>query len=150
MFGLILAMLYVAFSMVTSGSTAEVAFASTMPFLWYWHCIFACIFAGIVSIIFVIGLGATIFGDDAETKGIGIAAMFVGTPLLLIIGALGSVLFLGGTYCVWSSIAMDPETGGAAEFALWNIPLFVVGCVLYGIGALRQISARRSISTKSD
>jgi hypothetical protein len=148
MLGLILAMLYVAWSMVTSGSTMEVAVASTMPFLWYWHLVFACIFGTIVVIVFLLGLLGMLAGDD-ETKMLGAAGSFIAAPLMLVLGAIGSALFLGGVFCVSESITIDPETGQAAAFSAWNMQMFVLGCILYGIGLLKQISAKFSTASSS-
>jgi hypothetical protein len=134
--------------MVTQKVTAEVAVASTMGFLWYWHLTFACIFGAIVGIVFLIGCGAIVVGDS-KTKGMGIAGAFVGAPLLLLLVAIGSTLFLGGVYCFEDSIARDPATGEVLPFAAWNGQLMVVGCILYGLGALRQISAKFSSNSSS-
>ncbi len=148
MFALVLAALYTAYSMVTASVTAEVAVASTMGFLWYWHLTFACIFGAVVALIFLVSCGAVIFGS-AGTKGIGALGALLGTPLLLLLGAIGSALFMGGVYCFDASIAHDPETGAILPFAAWNGQLMVVGCILYGLGALRQLGAKISSSSSS-
>jgi len=146
MLGLILAVLYVAYSMVTTGASAETAFAATLPFLWYWHVTWAVIFGILVGLLFLISFIA-LFGK--KTAGLGALGMFVASPLVLVLGALGSALFLGGVYCVDQAIPM--ADGTAAPFAEWNIQLFVVGCILYGLACLRQLSARLSLNSgKSD
>jgi len=148
MFGLVLAALYVAYSMVVTKVAAEVAVASTVGFLWYWHLTFACIFGAIVAVIFLVSCGAIVFGSG-EVKGVGALGALVGTPLLLLVGAIGSVLFLGGVYCFGEAIAYDPETGAVLPFAAWNVPFMVIGGILYALGALRQIGTRISSSSNS-
>jgi len=148
MLGLILAMLYVAFTMVTSGSTMEVAVASTMPFLWWWHIVWLSVFGLIVLVVFLLGCLGMVAGDG-ETKLIGAAGSFVAAPLMLVLGAIGGALFLGGVYCVSDSITIDPETGQAAAFSAWNMQMFTIGCILYGIGCLKQLFSRVSASSSS-
>lgn len=146
MLGLILAMLYVAFVVVTAGTAAPVAVAATMSFLWGWHMVFACVILGIMVIMLLLSVLGMIFGDS-ETKWMGVGWMFVGTPILLFLGGLNALLFLGGVYCIGESIALDPETGQAAAFGLWNTTMLVIGGILYGIGCLRQLSFRTSSSS---
>ena len=148
MFALVLAALYTAYTMVASKVTAEVAVASTMGFLWYWHMTFAVIFGIIIAIVFLVSCGAIVFGSGG-TKGIGALGALIGTPILLLLGAIGSALFLGGVYCFDASIAHDPETGAVLPFAAWNGQLMVVGCVLYGLAILRQIGTKISSSSSS-
>lgn len=146
MFGLILSALYVAFTMVTTKVSAEVAIASTMGFLWYWHCVFAIVFGIIVAIVFLVSCGALAFGNSS-TRGIGACGVFIGTPILLIAGAISVSLFLGGVYCVDASIAYDSETGTVLPFTDWDSQLMIMGCVLYTLGILGQISSKMSSSS---
>ena len=146
MFGLILAALYVAFAMVSHETTMETAAMWTMPFLWVWHIIWLAVFACIVGVVFLISGGATALGKG-EVRAMGAAGMFVATPILMILGSIGGALFLGGVYCVGESIAVCPDTGGALPFAQWNTQLFIIGCVLYGLGALKQITTKLSSSS---
>ncbi len=148
MFGLVIAALYAAYSMVATKVTAEVAVASTMGFLWYWNLAFAVICGIIVAIIFLVSCGAIVFGSGGA-KGIGALGALVGTPLLLWLGAIGAALFLGGVYCFNGAIAYNPDTGAVLPFAAWNGQLMVMGCILYALGALRQIGAKISSFSNS-
>lgn len=148
MFALVLAALYTAFTMVTAKTSAEVAVASTLGFLWYWHLTFAVIFGIIIAIVFLVSCGAVVFGSG-NAKGIGALGALIGTPLLLLLGAIGSALFLGGVYCFGEAIAHDPETGAILPFAAWNGQMMVMGCILYGLGCLRQIGTKLSSSSSS-
>ena len=144
MFGLILAALYVAYNMAANGTTAETAMASTLPFLWWWHIVFVVLLGVIAFIVFLVSLGVMCSKGNGA---MGAAGAFLLTPLVIILGAISSALFLGGVYCAELAIPMT-ETG-AAPFSEWNMPLFVVGCVLYGIAVLKQISAKISLNSNS-
>ena len=148
MLGLVLAALYVAYC-VAQSTTAEAAIASTMPFLWYWHLVFVCIFGVIVLIVFLVGLGMTVFGDSGGTKGAGLVVSFLGAPLMIVLGAIGAGLFLGGVYCMNAAIAVCPDTGAVQSFDAWNMQLFITGAVLYGIGVIRQLFARLNLGSSS-
>jgi len=146
MCGLILAALYVAFSMVYHNTTMETATMWSMSFLWYWHLVMLCILGLIAAAIFIVGGTATICGK-AKVRAVGAVGAFLITPLIVIFGSISGMLFLGGVYCVESSIAVCSETGEALPFAQWNTQMFIMGCVLYGIGALKQMASKISTSS---
>jgi hypothetical protein len=146
MFGLILAALWIAFGVATAGITLHAGVASALPFLWVWHIIWACVFGLVVFIIFCISGVATI-GGKGEVRGAGAIGMFAVTPLLILLVVIGSALFLGGVYCVDASVATCPETGAVLPFDQWNSSMLVMGCVLYGLGLLRQMTSNSSASS---
>ena len=140
MFGLILAALYVAFSVLFYDTNAGVAVESTLPFLWYWHMTFAVIKAVIWLIVPIIGIGLGTFADKTDAKLVGLG-MLLGSPILLVLMAISSALFLGGIYGIDSGLQ-----GGEVV----NQSHLVIGSILYGLGALSQLSSRSSSSSKSD
>jgi hypothetical protein len=149
MIGFILAMLYVAYSVVVNSMTAESAIASTMGFLWYWHVVFAAVLGVIVAGMFILGLCGAVFGGQHDgTRAMGVLTMFVGVPLMLFLLSLGSAVFLGGVHCVGSSIARDAATGDVLPFSAWNTQMLVIGCGLYGVGLLWQLMSKSTSSSK--
>ena len=132
-----------AFKVLFSDTQPMSAFEATFGFLWYWHMTFA-----VLKVLF--GVGATILGvvagsEAADTRGERLTILSligVGTPLLMILLMINSLLFLGGVYA-WNS--------GVQAGQIVNQNHFVVGCILYGLACLSQMrSASASSSSKKD
>ena len=146
MLGLVIALLIMAWGVVVSKIGVEVAVCGALSFLWYWHVVIVCIAVGIVVLILLIGLFGLLCAGNTKDRLTILGGLAI-SPLVAIYCFVGSALFIGGVYCVMD--AAHGPTGEILEFASWNIPVFVIGCVLYGVGCLRQGIARMSASTSS-
>jgi hypothetical protein len=145
MFGLVLAALYVAFTMVTSGTSLEVAFVATLPFLWWWHIAWLSVIAVFALGVFLVGIIAMMGCKSGAERGVGAAISFVGVPILCIMMAFTACLFLGGVHCMdqathsynVDSVDVEANPGPALlPYDMWDKQLFWVGAGLYGLGVL--------------
>lgn len=135
MLGLIFAALYTAFAIVANNTSPIAAVELTLGFLWYWHVVFSCIIGFILLAVPFIGLVVMVNGNK-KNKTIG-AALLLGSPIILFLGALMPALFLGAVYAIDSGI-QDGE--------VVNQNNIIVGGILYGIAILGQIIYRSSQS----
>ncbi len=137
MFGLILAGLYVAYSVVFNNVQLTPAVESTLGFLWWWHIAFSCVGLLIGLLIPLIGSLIAIGGKGKE-RAAG-AAVVLASPIILVLILFAQILFLGGVYAVDNGI----ENGEVV-----NQGSVIVGAALYGFAILMRLFNR--VNSKSD
>jgi hypothetical protein len=136
--GTIIAVLIWGFKVVVVGKTPMSALVSVLPFVWYWHATWACIWGVVLIVIALVALLGSFF---AESGGKRMAAfgIFLTSPLWMGLALMRSALFLGGTYALQMSLN---DTGVTDQNK------FIVGCVLYGLGLLMAISRSNTSSSR--
>jgi len=142
MFGLVLAVLFLAYAVVTH-MPVEAALVSLLGFLWWWHIAATVV---VSAILLPVVLGGTTVSLAAKRPGLGALVLLGGRPLVVILMAISQTLFLGGVYLV--QLASVGPTG-TLPLAQWNMTFVVIGCIMYVLGCLRQISAKFNISQNS-
>jgi hypothetical protein len=126
MLGLILAALYVAFSLVAHDTQPVAAVESTLGFLWYWHVLLA-----LVGLL--VPLGGMVLASGSGTDRVAGLSLLAGSPVILLLLLLIPGLFLGGVYCV---------DNGIQSGEIVNQNHVVVGGILYGLGILVLLANR--------
>jgi len=147
MIGLAIALICGAWSLVVNNATVAAAVVGTLPFLWWWHVGWACVAALVIGLVFLVSTGC-LFAKDSALKAGGLAGMFIASPLIAIMTAISSALFLGGVYCA-DVATRCADTGAALPTEEWNMPVFICGCIMYGLACLRQLSTKISASSSS-
>ncbi len=142
MFSLILAAISVACQMLFWDVSAVAAVESTLWWLWGWHMAFAIfkIVCGLVVTVlaFVGATNAVDTSGEATAVGVMIA---MGSPLIMALFMIGSILFLGGVY------AIDAGIQGGEVIDQSKV---VLGSILYGLGVLMQYNRSRNSSSSGD
>ena len=140
MFSLFLVVIYVGMMLVFSNSTPMQSLDSTMPFLWYWHLMFASFKALFFIALTLISSGVVIIGKDFEEKIAGVGLTIIST-VLAVLALASSALFLTGVYLMDHSIV-------AGDIVDQN--KFYFGVIVYILALLMQMSSRFSYTSTKD
>lgn len=140
MFGLILALLYVALASVT-GTPPNEALASSFNFLWYWHLSITIIILSIIAIILCCG---ALISTKTNTPEI-VAGILILGPMAIVVMCIVQASYLIGTYLLILS-ARGAE--GILPTDQWNNTYLILGCVLYFLGIIS--SSRTSMSYRRE
>ena len=139
MLGLAIAAVIFLFSFLGSEEDAPIlaSVAVTFPFLFYWHWTWAVVKGLLVALLGLVGIGG-MASKDGKDKTIG-ATILIASPVVFVMMALGSVLFIGSIICLQRGIS---DTG-----ELVSQKHAIAGAVIYGIGIFLQLVGRVSGST---
>ncbi|HLD51409.1 hypothetical protein A3K34_00100 [candidate division WWE3 bacterium RIFOXYC1_FULL_40_10] len=142
MFGLLFALISLAWKVWIGHQTFGVAYTAAAGFLFNWYVVFACISVGlilVVALLVALGAGGGVFLEFGPIAGV--FAMIAGGGFTLIIAALGFILRYGsliaGTFLLKSA-----WNGGT-----WDVARLVVGGLLLLMGLI--VSSKRSRSSSS-
>lgn len=128
MFGLILALIYVAFDVLMTETGVVESVEGVLPFLWYWHMTFAvmklCCWLIMPLIGTLLGLNG---GSDDRWVGLTIVAI---SPLFLLLVSISSVLFLTSVYAVDAALNNGVVT---------NQGKLILGGIMYGLATMLQV-----------
>jgi len=130
MLGLILALLYVAYSVVVSGIAVNIAVASTLGFLWTWHIVWTCVWALVLLVFFIIGI--------VTGRGVGALIFLVAVPLIAVIVAIHQTLFLG-------AVAVASRAG--LETGQPNVTYLVIAGIMYLIAIVSMKGTGSAVSS---
>jgi hypothetical protein len=140
MIGFVLALLYVAYSVVIGTSSNE-AVVNTFGFLWNWHVFWGIVIASFFVIAFMFCIDRTFFSNNHKSKGAFLGLSLFAIPFLVVIAGIRQSLFLGSIvlFCKAGTACGNMPWNGVGEALPWNewsIAPCVIGVVMYIAGIL--------------
>jgi hypothetical protein len=126
MLGLLLAIIYVVWTLITGTAVVlETTVLFALSFLWWWYLVTCLILLIVPLFVFLCGAAAT----TTEQKGVGLACILI-SPIIGLLLAIRSALLLSSIWLIMKS----SEAG--VTFAEWNRQQLVAGIIVYVITLL--------------